>query len=120
MSIDVSSLMATVNMYKLLDKETLESYRVIKNHNLQIGEVIDALDQSEPELFGNSQAELMPVNYSNQKELKEQLYIKQMPKGECDYCDVAYAKPTWLFPPHTASPECQSGHPTHCSCSICF
>lgn len=67
MSIDVSSLMATVNMYRLLDKETLEAYRVIRNHNLQIGVVIDAIAQSEPELFGNSQAELMPVNYFNQK-----------------------------------------------------
>lgn len=47
-------------------------------------------------------------------------FIQQMPQGECDYCDVAYAKPTWLFPPHTASSKCQSGHRTHCSCSICF
>lgn len=34
-------------------------------HNLQIGEVIDAIAQTEPELFGKSSATLMPVVYSN-------------------------------------------------------
>jgi hypothetical protein len=47
-------------------------------------------------------------------------YIKQMPKGECTYCDLEYQKPTWLFPPHTASPRCQSGGHSHCTCDTCF
>ena len=49
-----------------------------------------------------------------------QPYIKQMPKGECTYCDLEYDKPTGLFPPHTASPRCQSGHHNHCTCDTCF
>ena len=33
--------------------------------NLQIGEVIDALAQTEPDLFGEGNATLMPVQYSD-------------------------------------------------------
>jgi hypothetical protein len=33
--------------------------------NLQIGEVIDALAQTEPDLFGEGDATLMPVQYSD-------------------------------------------------------
>jgi hypothetical protein len=53
-------------------------------------------------------------------ESEQQTYIKQMPKGECTYCDLEYDKPTGLFPPHTASPRCQSGHHNHCTCDTCF
>jgi hypothetical protein len=67
MSIGIDSLMAMVDMRKLLDRETLEKYRLVKketkSHNLQIGEVIDAISQTEPELFGKSTAVLMPVNH---------------------------------------------------------
>lgn len=51
---------------------------------------------------------------------EEQPYIKQMPKGECSYCDLEYDKPTWVFPPHTASPNCRSGNHNHCTCDTCF
>lgn len=38
--------------------------------------------------------------------------------GECEYCDRegdnAY------HPPHDASPNCQSGGRSHCSCDTCF
>lgn len=66
MSVGADSLMGSLDMSKLLDKETLEKGRVIKktkSHNLQIGEVIDAISQTEPELFGKSTAILMPVNH---------------------------------------------------------
>jgi hypothetical protein len=53
-------------------------------------------------------------------ESEQQPYIKQMPKGECTYCDLEYDKPTGFFPPHTASPRCQSGHHNHCTCDTCF
>jgi len=33
----------------------------VKNKNIQIAEIIDAFTQGEPELFGKSKAELMPV-----------------------------------------------------------
>jgi hypothetical protein len=68
MSVGADSLMATVDMSKLLDKETLERGRVTreqKSRNLQIGEVIDAITQTEPELFGQGTAILMPVNQSS-------------------------------------------------------
>lgn len=64
MSIGADSLMATVNMSKLLNKETLETGRVIKkeaNNNIQINDLIQAMASSEPCLFGNSSANLMPV-----------------------------------------------------------
>lgn len=62
--------------------------------------------------------QLLDINMTTQSE--QQPYIKQMPKGECTYCDLEYDNPTWLFPPHTASPRCQSGHHSHCTCDICF
>lgn len=46
MSVGVDSLMGHLDMSKLLDKETLERGRVVvttESHNLQIGEVIDAI-----------------------------------------------------------------------------
>lgn len=36
-----------------------------QSHNLQIGEVIDAFAQTEPELFGQGTATLMPVAQVN-------------------------------------------------------
>jgi hypothetical protein len=58
--------MSHLDMNKLLDKETLERGRVVvtmESRNLQIGEVIDAIAQTEPELFGKGAATLMPVNH---------------------------------------------------------
>lgn len=64
MSVGADSLMATVDMSKLLDKETLERGRVIKKQtgsNIQINDLVQAMALSEPCLFGNSSANLMPV-----------------------------------------------------------
>ena len=36
-----------------------------ESHNLQITEVIDAIAQSDPDLFDNKTATLMPVTYSD-------------------------------------------------------
>lgn len=73
-------------------------------------------------MTGNGNAiyakQLLVINMTTQSE--QQSYIKQMPKGECTYCDLEYDKPTGFFPPHTASPRCQSGHHSHCTCDICF
>ena len=68
MSVGVDSLMGHLDMSKLLDKETLERGRAVPTmepHNLQIGEVIDSIAQTEPELFGQGTAILMPVNQSS-------------------------------------------------------
>ena len=64
MSVGADSLMGSLDMSKLLDKETLERGRVIKkttNSNIQINDLIQAMTSSEPCLFGNSSANLMPV-----------------------------------------------------------
>ena len=64
MSVGADSLMGSLDMSKLLDKETLEKGRVIKkqtNSNIQINDLIQAMASSEPCLFGNSSANLMPV-----------------------------------------------------------
>ncbi len=66
MSVGADSLMGHLDMSKLLDKETLERGRVVvtmESRNLQIGEVIDAIAQTEPELFGKGTATLMLVNH---------------------------------------------------------
>ena len=66
MSVGIDSLMGHLDMSKLLDKETLERGRAVvtmESRNLQIGEVIDAIAQTEPELFGKGAATLMPVNH---------------------------------------------------------
>jgi len=60
------------------------------------------------------------INFSMNTQSEQQPYIKQMPKGECTYCDLQYDKPTGFFPPHTASPRCQSGGYNHCTCDTCF
>ena len=72
MTVGADSLMATVDMFKLLDKKTLEKGRVVvgtKPHNLQIGEVIDAIAQTEPELFGRGTATLMSVKYGGRLDI---------------------------------------------------
>ena len=64
MSVGADSLMGSLDMSKLLDKETLEKGRVIKkqtNSNIQINDLIQVMASSEPCLFGNSSANLMPV-----------------------------------------------------------
>lgn len=63
---------------------------------------------------------MVASNKMNITQSEAQPYIKQMPKGECTYCDLEYDKPTGFFPPHTASPRCQSGHHNHCTCDTCF
>ena len=66
MSVGIDSLMGHLDMSKLLDKETLERGRAVitmESRNLQIGEVIDAIAQTEPELFGKGTATLMTVNH---------------------------------------------------------
>jgi len=63
-SVGADSLMGHLDVSKLLDKETLEKGRVIKketNSNIQINDLIQAMASSEPCLFGNSSANLMPV-----------------------------------------------------------
>ena len=67
MSVGIDSLMGHLDMSKLLDKETLERGRAVatmESRNLQIGEVIDAIAQTEPELFGRGTATLMYVKHS--------------------------------------------------------
>ena len=66
MSVGADSLMGHLDMNKLLNKETFEKGRAvatIESRNLQISEVIDAIAQTEPELFGKGTATLMPVNH---------------------------------------------------------
>ena len=66
MSVGADSLMGHLDMSKLLNKETLERGRAVatmESRNLQISEVIDAIAQTEPELFGKGTATLMPVNH---------------------------------------------------------
>lgn len=53
MSIDVHSLMATVNLDKLIQK--------VDSKNIQVSDLINAMVESEPSLFNNTAADLMPV-----------------------------------------------------------
>lgn len=72
MSVGADSLMGHLDMSKLLDKETLERGRAVvtmESRNLQIGEVIDAIAQTEPELFGKGTATLMPVKHSGKLDI---------------------------------------------------
>lgn len=45
-----------------------------ESHNLQIVEIIDAIAQTEPELFGVGTATLMPVKHSARLTLADDLY----------------------------------------------
>ena len=38
----------------------------------------------------------------------------------CDYCDEMKKKGESHFPPHDASPRCESGKKDHCTCDVCF
>lgn len=40
------------------------------------------------------------------------------PAGECAGCDANRA--SGYGPPHDASPNCESGGRSHCSCDVCF
>ena len=42
------------------------------------------------------------------------------PHGECKLCDQERAANSDFHPPHDASPRCESGGYTHCSCGTCF
>lgn len=53
MSLDVHALMSTVDMSKLLRKSN--------NHNIQTKDLVRAMAMSEPCLFNNDKANLMPV-----------------------------------------------------------
>jgi len=48
------------------------------------------------------------------------VFVKQMPKGVCSYCDEEREKGNDFFPYHTASRYCQSGGRDHCTCDLCF
>jgi hypothetical protein len=43
------------------------------SHNLQISEVIDAIAQTEPDLFGEGNAVLMPVTHSSRFTLADDM-----------------------------------------------
>lgn len=63
MSVGADSLMGHLDMKKLLDKEILERGRVRKDGiNVQLGDLVKAMIDSEPCLFNNSSDNLMPVN----------------------------------------------------------
>lgn len=38
----------------------------------------------------------------------------------CSYCDAERVKGNKHFPPHDASPSCESGNHNHCTCDTCF
>lgn len=40
--------------------------------------------------------------------------------GECAYCDRERAAGNDFHPSHDASPRCESGQRSHCSCDACF
>jgi hypothetical protein len=41
----------------------------------------------------------------------------KLPTGECAFCDGEKGD---FHPPHDASPHCESGKRSHCSCDTCF
>lgn len=38
--------------------------------------------------------------------------------GQCVTCDAH--RPGQMMPPHDASPRCESGKHSHCTCDTCF
>lgn len=79
MSIDIHSLMATVDMTKLLQKTD--------STNIQISDLIHAMALSEPCLFGNSTANLMPVTevkYDLTKETVNREETMMIVRMRCD------------------------------------
>ena len=45
-------------------------------------------------------------------------FIRRQHVPECSIC-ARYA-PGDFFPPHDASPRCESGRHNHCTCDTCF
>ena len=41
----------------------------------------------------------------------------KLPSGQCKSCDRETSD---FHPPHDASPRCESGKRSHCSCDTCF
>lgn len=72
MSIDVHSLMSTVNMAKLLKNIQQKS-----SANIQACDLVRFIEQSEPCLFNNSEGNLMPVKYENISLEKIESLLKQ-------------------------------------------
>jgi len=72
MSIDVHSLMSTVNMAKLLKNIQQKS-----SANIQARDLVRFIEQSEPCLFNNSEGNLMPVKYENISLEKIESLLKQ-------------------------------------------
>ena len=72
MSIDVHSLMSTVNMAKLLKNIQQKS-----SANIQARDLVRFIEQSEPCLFNNSEGNLMPVQYENISLEKIESLLKQ-------------------------------------------
>jgi len=48
------------------------------------------------------------------------IFIKQMPLGECKYCDIMRLDQIEFHPSHTAKWYCESGKYNHCTCDTCF
>ena len=44
----------------------------------------------------------------------------QLELGECVSCDREREDNNKFFPPHDASPNCESGGRCHCTCDTCF
>ena len=40
--------------------------------------------------------------------------------GDCKTCETEREKGNSFFPPHDASPRCESGKRPHCTCNVCF
>lgn len=40
--------------------------------------------------------------------------------GACKTCDAERQRNNTFFPPHDASPRCESGKRPHCTCDACF
>lgn len=57
---------------------------------------------------------------SEKQRPEDYIFIKQMPPGECSYCDEQREKGNDFFPNHTAMSFCESGRYNHCTCDRCF
>lgn len=72
MSIDIHSLMSTVDMAKLLKNARQKS-----SNNIQARDLVRFIEQSEPCLFNNSEGNLMPVKYENISSEKIESLLEQ-------------------------------------------
>ena len=59
------------------------------------------------------------VTQTKAKEHARRARRRQLEPGECTYCDME-RKAGNFFPPHDASPNCESGSRCHCTCDTCF